>query len=294
MRLLRTEITSLKNSLMAIDVRQQSFLSCPFHMRPTYHFHPELELVYIMEGFGERIIGNKVEQFQPGDMVFIGSNVPHLWLSDPIFVEENLTSKAIVVYINSKIFLQMIHSIMEFSNIGEMIRQSAKGIHIFGETRNIVSKKLLRLTSLNEFKKVQELFEIMNMISISKDKVLIASKEVDHYQDFHSDKLIVIIEYIKEKLNTQISLSEIAGVACMTEQSFCRFFKKRMRKSFTQFVTELRIIKAKELLIQKDDGISDIAIFCGYNSSSHFCKVFKDQVGKSPLRFRSDLRECLP
>ena len=109
MKLLRTEITPLINDMMYVDRRHQPFLCTPFHTQPSFHSHPELELVFIVEGYGKRIIGNKVEPFESGDMVFIGSNVPHLWLSDPVFYEENskLQSQVIVTYFNPKIFLQI-------------------------------------------------------------------------------------------------------------------------------------------------------------------------------------------
>ena len=85
MRLLRTEITPLSNDLMRIDIRDQPFFWSPFHTQPTFHAHPELELTLIIEGFGKRVIGNTVEPFEAGDMVFVGSNVSHVWLSDQVF-----------------------------------------------------------------------------------------------------------------------------------------------------------------------------------------------------------------
>ncbi len=291
MRLLRTEITPLINDLLHVDLRNQPFLWSPFHSQPSFHSHPELELVFIVEGYGKRIIGNKVEPFESGDMVFIGSNVPHLWLSDPAFYEENSTlqSKVIVTYFNPKIFLSIFDSIKEFQGIREMIQQSSKGIRIFGDTRNVIASKLMELSTQQGFEKVQGLLEVMNMISTSPEKSFIVNDEPDHYDDLYPDRLIDVIKFIKDNLHEQITLRQVADIACMTEQSFCRFFKKRIKKSFSQFLSDLRMAHARELLVQTDKPIGDIAYLCGYNSSSHFCRVFKEHAGESPFKYKSSI-----
>ena len=276
---------------MHVDFREQPFLWSPYHTQPSFHSHPELELVFVIEGYGKRIIGNKIEPFESGDMVFIGSNVPHLWLSDPAFYEENsgLRSKVIVSYFNPKTFLQIFESIKEFEGIREMIKQSSKGIRIFGETRNIIAKKLIALSNINGFEKVEGLLQIMHLISVSTEKEFIVNNEPDHYDDLYPDRLVNVIKFVKENLHEQISLRQVADIACMTEQSFSRFFKKRTKKSFMQFLNDLRIAQACQLLIQSNKPVSDIANLCGYNSSSHFCKVFKDHIGVSPFQYRNSV-----
>ncbi|MDB5012150.1 MAG: AraC family transcriptional regulator [Daejeonella sp.] len=292
MRLLRTELTPLIDDLMQIDLRNQPFLSSPFHSQPSFHAHPELELVFIIEGFGKRIIGNKVEPFEAGDMVFIGTNVPHLWLSDPIFYEENSTlqSKVIVTYFNPKTFVQIFDSIKEFQTIREMIRQSSKGIKIYGETRNVIANQLIELSTMNGFKKIDGLLQIMNLISTSEEISFIVNDEPDHYDDLYPDRLINVIKFIKDNLQDHITLRQVADIACMTEQSFCRFFKQRVKKNFSQFLTELRIAHARELLIQTDKSVNDIAYLCGFKSSSHFCYVFKGYSGESPVQYKLSMK----
>jgi AraC-like DNA-binding protein len=289
MRLLKTEITPFINDIMYVDLREQPFLWSPFHSQPTLHSHPELELVFIIEGFGKRIIGNKVEPFESGDMVFVGSNLSHVWLSDPAFYEQNsmLKSRAIVVYFNPKTLTKVFDSIKEFQSIREMIQQSSKGIRIFGETRDIIADKLIGLSTLTGYEKVVGLLGIMNLISDSPDKYVIDNHETDNQADLRPDKLIEVINYIKENHHKQITLTQVANIAGMTEQSFCRFFKKRTRKNYSQYLNDLRIAQAKELLIQTDRPISDIAHLCGYNSDSHFCRIFKEHVGESPFKYKA-------
>ncbi len=292
MKLLHTEITPLINDFLHIDLRNQPFLSSP-HTQSSLHAHPELELVFIVQGFGKRIIGNIVEPFESGDMVFIGSNVPHVWLSNTSFYEENshLHSTVIITYFNPTVFQQFFNAVIEFDNIKEMIRQASRGIRILGKTRNSIAKKLIALSSKTGFEKVDGFLQIMHLISISEDKSYIVNDENNIFDRFDSDRLIDVIKFVKANLDQRISLKQVAEIACMTEQSFCRFFKNRIKMNFSQYLEDLRMAHACELLIQSssEKSISDIANANGYQSSSHFCKIFKDHYGQSPYQYRCSI-----
>lgn len=290
MKLLQTEITTFINDVISIELRDQNYLVSPFFTRPSFHAHPELELVCVLEGFGKRIIGNKVQSFAAGDMVFIGSNVPHVWLSDPAFYKEGsrLHSKVIVTYFNPQVFYQLFSSIKELNPINSMINDAVRGIRITGETQKIIEQKLIEISCKNGFEKVEGMLRILHTITISEDREFILP---DHNSDnwtINSDKVIEVIKFIHENFDKRITLKEASDIACMTEQSFCRFFKSRTKKSFSQYVEDLRVAHAKKMLIEMDTPISDIAYSCGYKSSSHFCKVFKDHTGQTPNQFRAD------
>ena len=295
MRLLQTQITPFINNFLHVELRDQSFLFSPLHGRPCFHAHPELELVFILEGYGKRIIGNKVTHYESGDMVFIGSDVPHLWLSDPVFYELDSTrrSRVIVMYINSKIFDPMLTSVKEFEGVKEMFQQASKGINIFGETRDVIAEKLIALSSKTGFEKVNGLLHIMHLISISPDRDFIDNKELDAPTGQYSDRLIDVIKFIKDHLHEPISLKQVAEVACMTIPSFCRFFKNRIKMRFSQYLVDVRMTHACKLLIELDKPISEIAYMCGYNSNSHFCKVFKDHTGQSPYQYKCSISKNL-
>jgi AraC-like DNA-binding protein len=292
MRLLHTEITPLTNEFLCIELRDQQFLQSPYYSQPVFHAHPEIELVLILEGYGTRIIGDTVEPFEAGDMVFIGPNVPHVWLSDEAFYKENskLHSRVIVTYFNPNKFKDVFESIKEFGSIRDIIRQASKGIKIFGETRKIVADKLFEISSKSGFEKIDGLLQIMNLISTSSERSFIINKELGDSDQQYSDRLIEVIKFIKENLHNQISLKQVSEIACMTEQSFCRFFRNRTKKSFSQYLLDQRISYACTLLIQSDKSISEISDLCGYKSSSHFCKVFKDQINQSPYQYKRSLQ----
>lgn len=289
MRLLRTEITPLINDPLYIDTREQPFLWSPFHTKPSFHAHPEMELVFIEQGYGKRIIGNKIEPFEAGDMVFIGSNVPHIWLSDPVFYESATTmkSKVIVTYFNPVIFAQLFDSLKEFYGIRQMIREASKGIRIYGETRNIIAKRLRSLALASGFEKVDGLLQIMHLISVSGEKRLILPQDLIKTADTDTDRLITAINFVKTNLDKPIYLQEVAELACMTESGFSRYFKQRMKKTFSAFLTELRMERAKELLIQDGRSVKEVAHLCGYDSLTHFYKLFKNYAGVSPAQYKA-------
>ena len=168
-------------------------------------------------------------------MVLVGSNVPHIWLSDPAFYRKNtgLQSKVIVAYFHPKIFFQIFDCLKEFDSIREMIDQSSKGILIQGETKNIIADKLISLTSKRGFDKVEGLFQIMHLISLSPHKSFIVSGEPVAYDGFYPDRLVDVVKFIKDNLHEPISLKQVADIACMTEQSFVVSFKKGLKVSLS-------------------------------------------------------------
>lgn len=293
MKLLRTEITPFINESLYIDKREQPFLWSPFHSRPSFHAHPEMELVFVEQGFGKRIIGNRVEPFEAGDMVFIGSNVPHVWLSDPAFYEEGSTlrSKVIITYFNSKIFNQLLGSLKEFDQIRRMVQQATKGIRIYGRTRNVIAEQLKSLSATSGFEKVNGMLQIMHLISTSHDKRYILSHAPVQANADDTDKLVIAINFVKNNVDKPIYLQQVAALACMTESSFSRYFKQRMKKNFSTFLTELRIENAKELLLQGDLSVKEVVYRCGYDSLAHFYKLFKDQTGLSPTQYKANCRQ---
>jgi transcriptional regulator GlxA family with amidase domain len=132
-------------------------------------------------------------------------------------------------------------------------------------------------------------FEIMHIVSISQEEKFIEKKQSVQAGCNRMEK---VVEYVIANLDEQISLKKIAGIACMTEQSFCRFFKRKTAKKFFEYVEALRMEHAVELLMKPSgNSISHIAYSCGYNYSSHFCRIFKNYYGQSPYRYRATINK---
>lgn len=152
----------------------------------------------------------------------------------------------------------------------------------------------MALSTKHGFKKVEGLLQIMHIISTSEEKYFIVNDDETEIQTTEADCLIDVLKFLKENIQEQISLEQVASIACMQKQSFCRFFKRRTKKTLSQYLEELRMEHAKKLLIErKEQSISEIAFACGYTTSSHFCKIFKDYNNQSPFQYKRNIRKGL-
>ncbi len=284
MRILQTEISPGINSYLSLIERDDAFFKAPFH------FHPEMELVYITESYGKRIIGDCIESFTAGDMVFIGSNLPHVWLNDEIFYKDfpHLKAKAIVLYFNKNFFSQGFYDMKEAAKINEFFQNALKGIRITGKTNEAVSQKLKKLLRKKDFEKIIGLFEILDVLSHSKDISFITSDGYNpKLKHSETDRLAAVYKHVQHHFMENINLATIAGIANLTEQSFCRLFKQRTGKHFVEYLNEVRISSACKYLLDTDWSISEVAYNSGYKTVSNFNKLFKTITGSSPKVYRA-------
>ncbi|MEO6837518.1 MAG: AraC family transcriptional regulator [Ginsengibacter sp.] len=287
MKILQTEISPGINSYLSLIERDEAFFKAPFH------FHPEMELVYIIESFGRRIVGDSIEPFSAGDMVFIGSNLPHVWINDEIFHKDlpHLKAKAIVLYFNKDIFSKGFYDMKEAFKINEFFKNAEKGIRINGNTNEILIKKLKDLLEKKDFEKILGLFEILHTLSQSKDISFITSDGYNAQASYsETDRLSEVYKYVQKHFKDEINLGTISGISNLTPQSFCRLFKKRTGKSFVEYLNEVRIASACKYLLDTDWSISEVAYNCGYKTVSNFNKLFKNTTGNSPKVYRESAK----
>lgn len=283
MKLEQTKITSYTNSTVSVLNREESFFQSPFHS------HPELELVYVKESFGKRIIGNSVMPFEPGDMVFLGSDLPHVWLNDEMYYQgiSTLKANAIVVYFSKDIFGPAFYELKETQKINELFFQAGKGISIIGKTNKQIAKKLEKLLLKKDFEVIIGLFEILSLLSESQDRIYLNNETYSSgYQDSKKDRLSEVFQYVNENFKKDILLIEIAAIANMTPTSFCRMFKLKTKKSFVEYLNEIRVSKACKFLLETDLSMSEIAYESGYKTASNFNKLFKKFMGMTPSEFK--------
>ncbi len=285
MKIEKTKISSYLNSSISVISREESFFKAPFHS------HPELELVYIKESYGKRIVGNSVEHFVSGDMVFLGSDIPHVWLSDEIYYQgiSTLKAKAIVVYFSKDIFGPIFYELKETQKINSLFNQAVRGLSINGKTNELIAKKLEKLVHKKNFEVIVGLFEILSLLSESTDLTFVNNEAYTPLNDqTKNDRLSDIFEYVKEHFKEDISLVEIAKIANLTPTSFCRMFKTKTKKHFVEYLNEIRVSNACKYLIETEMGMSEIAYQCGYKTASNFNKLFKKLTGTTPKEYRKN------
>ncbi|MFD2567135.1 AraC family transcriptional regulator [Pseudotenacibaculum haliotis] len=258
--------------------------------KPFWHFHPEMELVYIDKGQGKRHIGNHLSYFNNSQLLLIGANLPHNGFTDRL----TTTGSETLIQFKEDFLGINFFDIPEMKRIKEMFERSKKGILFGAETKEKVGPEIQKLPEKQGFEKIVSFLEILHALSNTEDyKVLNADGYAFETEQQDSAKIDAIYKYINQNFKEHIPLDEIADVATMTVPAFCRYFKKVTGKTFTKLVNEYRVVHATKLLSESQMSITDIAFECGFNNFSHFNKLFKEITGKSASKYRSEMKKIL-
>ncbi|MDT0553118.1 AraC family transcriptional regulator [Urechidicola vernalis] len=257
---------------------------------PFWHFHPELELVYINKAKGKRHIGSHLSYFNNSQLILIGANLPHSGFTDRF----TSTGTETIVQFQESFLGKDFFEIPELHMIKKLFERAKKGI-VFGiETKKKLNDQLLQLNSTTGLKRILLFIEILNELSLTEDYTILNadgySFEVKPQDNL---KIDIIFDHVRNHFTRTIPLEEIASKVSMTVPAFCRYYKKVTGKTFTQFVNEFRIVHATKLLTESHSSITEICFECGFNNFSHFNKLFKKFTGKSPLKYRNEMKQLV-
>lgn len=249
-----------------------------------WHFHPEYELTYIMEGEGMRYVGNNVEQFENGDFVLIGSNLPHCWKNT---IQKKGIVKSIVIQWNDTILGDNWIEKNEFQNIKNLLKKASKGIKFNLKTSNKMATKLNAILTKSPFEKLLSFIELLEELSACKEIETLTSEGFTPTLNVKSNyRIEKVYDYVQENYDKKIKLQDVSNLVSMGDEAFCRFFKKSLNKSFFTFVNEYRVNLACKYLIETNRQVSQIAYDCGYESLPFFYRQFQKFMGCSPLQFK--------
>lgn len=289
----------IKNLKPSFEVIQPSFGSSFSYTRfkentnnktHVWHHHPEIELVYVNEGSGKRQIGSHISYFTDGDLILIGSNLPHCGFTDKETGNKNET----VIHLKPDFLGTDFFALPEMKTINTLIDQAAGGIVFFEETKKVIGEKIEAMQDQSPFERLLSMLKVLQELAQCHDfKILNAKGFAMETQMQDNNRINMIFNYVKDNFQDQISLDEIAMLSSMTVPSFCRYFKKITNKTFTQFVNEYRLVHASKLLAEKPMSIAEISFESGFNNFSHFNKSFKSFTGKSASQYRQELKKII-
>ena len=258
-----------------------------------WHYHQEFELSFITEGSGSRIVGDSVEEFHPGDLIFIGPRIPHVWFPEDKHKRQHSgrTLESVYMLFNNDILPDGLTDLPEFEHIRNAISLSQRGIRITGDTLNEVSRIMLQLPYMNPIRRLMFFYEIMDHIGKSESFSYLASSEyVKTKFDTTNKRVNLIHEFLMKNYQNEIDLKEVAEIVHMAPASVCRFFKSSTGLTIFEYLNKIKIDYSCQLLLNTDLNIVDISYDCGFNNLSHFNKQFKKFIGNTPTLFRK-LRE---
>ena len=245
-----------------------------------FHQHPEFELTYVQAGFGCRYIGNNINNFEPGDLVLIKNNVPHYYHTDINDADSNDWCRIMVIQFQKK---HLLNNLPEFEDICQLIEQAKSGIIFYGIEEDAIAEvlnneKIARLTAF---------WRLLDKLSKSRYEIL--DNENGYPSEINQDeRMNTVIKTIHRYMdnNRPITLSTMAKVANMTPEAFSSYFHKTARKKFIDYLIELKLSRAKNLLLHSNLQIWDIAERSNFNNLSNFNRLFLKHYKMSPREFR--------
>ncbi|WP_224998365.1 AraC family transcriptional regulator [Cesiribacter sp. SM1] len=247
-----------------------------------WHQHVELELILFTRGDGLSFIGNYAGEFQPDDIFFIGKNVPHTFQKR----RENMITSAVVVQFREDLWGQEFISLPEFREIKELFEISLQGLQLYGETKYLLKQRIRDLEHLKGFKRFIKLFECLQLINEKKEYVTLSTQEVKLANPKDKERIDNVFRYTIESFRQRVTLAEVAGIAGMSVQAFCSYFKKSTKKTYIDFLNEVRVGYACKLLIDTDMSVINICYESGYNTLANFNKQFRKVKQTTPSTYR--------
>lgn len=256
--------------------------------KSNWHYHNNFEISFITEGSGKRIVADSIEEFQPGDLVFLGRNLPHVWIADKeTRTPSNRTLEMVFLQFTPNVLSQQLLVLPEFGNVKRALDFSERGIQIVGQTLNEVSEIMLQLPYLKSFERMLHFFRLMDIIGKSDSNIRLASEDYMRKRFKTGNKRIAMIhEYFMNNYREDVNLKKLAEMVNMAEGSLCRFFKENMGITLFEYLNQIKTDFACKLLMDADLSIMQICFDSGFNNLSHFNKQFRKTTGMPPSEYR--------
>ncbi|MBC6367666.1 AraC family transcriptional regulator [Algoriphagus sp. AK58] len=258
------------------------YLKLPSFDAP-YHFHPEFELTWIEKGEGMRYVGRNAQPFLAGDLVFLGSNLPHCWINRP---HEELVA-AHVIQFHGDFLGKDFFNLPEMESVRKLFTKSHSGLMVTNTTKHLVGERILRLPNQTPLQQITGIVEILGILSQSQDLVPLDHSFEKIIVDLpHTERFNRIISFLIQNFKKEIRLNQMAEIAHLSPAAFCRYFKGVMQKTLMEVVLEFRIQHACQLLASSDYPISQVALESGFEDLPYFNRKFKKMVGVNPMAYR--------
>jgi AraC-like DNA-binding protein len=242
----------------------------------------------VHKGHGIRLVGDNVNYFEAGDFVFLGSDLPHTWISDDDFNKKTDQMEVIVLQFLPTLFSEDWLNMTEMKNIRRLLQSAKRGLRFSPERRELAAQKLRAITHLEGFERFSKILDLLNFLGQEEAFDFLASKAyIPPLNNQTEQRLLRVCQYIHDAFTRPIKLSEVAQLANMNASAFCRFFKKSTGQSLSEYISDLRIGKACNLLLGNPDmSIAEVAYKSGFSSQTLFNRSFLKKKDMTPSSFR--------
>tara|TARA_R110000787_G_scaffold271063_3_gene378161 strand:+ start:9204 stop:10046 length:843 start_codon:yes stop_codon:yes gene_type:complete len=251
-----------------------------------FHQHQEIQLSYIIEGEGTLIVGDTISHYQKGDVLAIGGNLPHLFKSEP---NASVKSHMVTLFFTKKGFGDSFFSLEELSEATSFFKKIDNGFKATSH-KKVLADLFSTVKDRNKLDRFILFLQILKILSKAKKQVLSSYTYRKSYSVDEGKRMQDVMSYTMNHFHKTITLQQIAEIALMTKNAFCKYFKKRTNKTYVQFLNELRIENSSKLLLtQQEASIAEIGYKSGFGNVSNFNRQFKLVKGITPSGYRKSL-----
>jgi AraC-like DNA-binding protein len=275
------KVSSGAASLLAFERVDLEF---PFY----WHYHPEFELTLIVDSHGQRLVGDGIADYGPGDLVLLGPNLPHSWRSGPVHLSTESCHRAVVVQFREDFLGKPFFQLDEMETIVRLLKRSASGL-AFGHAANAraLAQKIVEFPRLTPARRIIRLLDVLlDLAEESHAKVLSTDRVRPMCRVEDQQRIEQICTYLNERFEEEVNYLEIARRVHMDQASLCRFFKRATGRTMTAYVNEMRVGAAAQLLTDTDLSILEIGFKVGFGNYSNFNRQFKRIKGYGPRTLR--------
>ncbi len=266
--------------------------NCSFFDKP-WHFHEEFELVLIDKSSGTQLIGDKVKLFKDGDLFLIGPNIPHMFKNFDEYYQEEKDASSVFLHFTENFLGEKFIQLPEMKAVQRLLQKASFALEIHGNTRKRIIRFLKEMEDQSPSRRMLSLLNILIDLSESDETetLLNASFPVNIINNKDTSRINQVLEYIMQNYQHKIYISEVASQVNMSDAAFSRYFKKHTQINFSQYLTEIRISQACQLLIQGEENITQVGFLCGFDNLSNFYRHFKKVTGKIPKDYQKKFRQ---
>ncbi|MEO6919611.1 MAG: AraC family transcriptional regulator [Collimonas sp.] len=276
--------------LELVDVRQDESFTVWSHGYPyrtvRWHFHPEYEIQLITATSGKYFVGDFIGNFEPGNLVLLGPNLPHNWVSE-MAQDESVAERGLIIQFSADFIANTMRAFPKLKSLQNLLAEAQGGQLFSAAAGQLVAPIFRELLNARGFRRVRLFLSLLDCLVKDGERSQLASPGyMPDALAYMSSTFNHVLAYIGENLATDLREATLAELCKHSVSTFSRAFRKHTGMSFVQYVNRLRINVACEMLIDGDAGITDICFLVGFNNVSNFNRQFLEQKGVSPSRFR--------
>jgi AraC-like DNA-binding protein len=255
-----------------------------------WHYHAEYELTLIVNSRGRRFVGDHIEDYDEGDLVLLGPDLPHTWCSAP--TRTPMRHDAVVVQFTTAMLGPDALTTGRLGSARTMLERAARGLRFSGPVREEIGARMLTLERLSPLRQLGELLIILDRLSESANATTVLSSRTLMPQPHagHTHPIDRVCAFLNQRYLERIPLAQAARVLAMSPSAFSRYFRRTTGKTFTRYLNELRVGHACGLLMDSERGIADIASEAGFTNLSHFNRIFLRLRRMRPSEYRNEVR----